>query len=224
MFRFILLLFFAFLFTTNYAQNNLDGAKNNYLEDQIYLSLTYNTLLNKPSGINQNGFSGGISFGFIKDLPINKKKTFGFGLGFGYSYNAFIQNLKISNVNSVTIFEQAQNYNTNRIGVRAVDFPIEIRWRNSTVTKFKFWRIYGGIKFSYILRAKSIFSDNLSTIITKNISEINRFRYGLTLSAGYSTWNLFVYYGLNSVFKNAVLNSQKIDIKELNIGFKFYIM
>jgi len=132
--------------------------------------------------------------------------------------------LKISNPNGVTIFEQAQNYNTNRIGIRAIDFPIEIRWRNSTATKFKFWRIYSGIKFSYILKAKSIFSDDLGTIITKNIFEINRFRYGLTIAAGYGTWNLFVYYGLNSVFKNAVLNNQTINFKELNIGFKFYIM
>ena len=33
----------------------------NYLEDQFYVSLSYDLLINKPETITQNGFSGGFS-------------------------------------------------------------------------------------------------------------------------------------------------------------------
>jgi hypothetical protein len=196
-----------------------------YLEDQIYISLTYNVLLNKPALINQNGFSGGFSFGFIKDIPFNKKRTFGVGLGVGYSYNALIQNLKISQFQGTTIFEEAVNFNSNKLTLKSIDFPVEIRWRNSTPTKFKFWRIYSGVKFSYITSGKSKYKSSLETVTTKNVTEINRFQYGATIAAGYGTWNLYVYYGLNSIFnKAALLNNKTINLKQFNVGLKFYIM
>jgi hypothetical protein len=217
-------IFLLFFVEINYAQTNLSSKDNKYLEDQIYISLTYNLLLNKPSLINQNGFSGGASFGFIKDLPINKKRTFGFGLGVGYSYNALIQNLKISQVNGTAVFEEAVDYSSNKLSLKSIDIPVEFRWRNSTPSKFKFWRIYSGVKFSYITAAKSKYRDSNDYIVTKNVTEINRFQYGITLAAGYGTWNLFMYYALNPIFNNANLNNEKVDFKQLNVGLKFYIM
>ncbi|MDX1829461.1 MAG: porin family protein [Lutibacter sp.] len=218
------IIFLLLFVEINYAQTNLSSKDNKYLEDQIYISLTYNLLLNKPPLINQNGFSGGVSFGFIKDLPINKKRTFGFGLGVGYSYNALIQNLKISQLNGTTVFEEAVDYSSNKLSLKSIDIPVEIRWRNSTPSKFKFWRIYSGVKFSYITTAKSKYRDSNDYIVTKNISEINRLQYGITLAAGYGTWNLFMYYALNPIFNNANLNNEKVNFKQLNVGLKFYIM
>lgn len=214
-------LFFLLMTEINFGQTSDEK----YLEDQIYISLTYNVLLNKPALINQNGFSGGFSFGFIKDIPFNKKRTFGVGLGVGYSYNALIQNLKISQFQGTTIFEEAVNFNSNKLTLKSIDFPVEIRWRNSTPTKFKFWRIYSGVKFSYITSGKSKYKSSLETVTTKNVTEINRFQYGATIAAGYGTWNLYVYYGLNSIFnKAALLNNKTINLKQFNVGLKFYIM
>lgn len=214
-------LFFLLMTEINFGQTSDEK----YLEDQIYISLTYNVLLNKPALINQNGFSGGFSFGFIKDIPFNKKRTFGVGLGVGYSYNALIQNLKISQLQGTTIFEEAVNFNSNKLTLKSIDFPVEIRWRNSTPTKFKFWRIYSGVKFSYITSGKSKYKSSLETVTTKNVTEINRFQYGATIAAGYGTWNLYVYYGLNSIFnKAALLNNKTINLKQFNVGLKFYIM
>jgi len=217
-------IFFLLTVEINYAQANLSTGNYKYLEDQLYISLTYNLLLKKPSLINQNGFSGGVSLGFIKDFPINQKRTFGFGLGIGYSYNALIQNLKISQINGATVFGEAVNYSSNRLSLKSIDLPVELRWRNSTPLKFKFWRIYSGVKFSYVTAAKSKYMDSNESIITKNVTEFNRFQYGLTLAAGYGTWNLFIYYALNPLFDNAILNNEKINFKQLNVGLKFYIM
>lgn len=217
---------FLFIFINLEAQVNKDTIDLKYLEDQIYLSLTYNILIDKPkpSTITQNGFSGGISVGFIKDIPFNKNRNFGLGIGLGYTYNAYIQNLKISKDDQVTLFEATHDYNTNRFGISAVEIPIEIRWRNSTPQKYKFWRVYGGVKLAYLVSAKTIYRDAVENLTTKNISEFNKIQYGLTLATGFSTWNLYIYYGLNPIFKNVDFNGGDLGLKELNVGLKFYIM
>jgi len=221
--QWIIIIFF-FLFNNLNAQVNKDTLDLRYLEDQIYLSLTYNILINKPSTIAQHGFSGGVSIGFIKDIPFNENRNFGLGIGLGYAYNSYIQNLKISRENQITVFEEAQDYNTNRFGISAVEIPIEIRWRNSTPQKYKFWRIYGGIKLAYVVSAKTIYKDAIENFSTKNISEFNKIQYGLTLATGFSTWNLYVYYGLNPIFKSVDFNDEKLGLKDFNVGLKFYIM
>jgi len=196
----------------------------NYLEDQIYLSLTYNILNNKPPSISQNGLSGGIAFGFIKDIPLNIERNVAFGIGLGYAYNAYNQNLKISRVDQHTLFEEAQEYKTNRLRMHSLELPIEFRWRNSSPEIYKFWRIYGGLKLSYLFLAKTTFKDELETITTKNIPELNKIQYGLTLATGYSTWNLYVYYGLNTLFKEAEFNGDTLDLNNFKIGLKFYML
>ena len=217
------IIFFLLAVKISYSQTNTTE-KEKYLEDQIYISLTYNLLLNKPVLIDQNGFSGGFSMGFIKDFPFNKNRTFGVGLGVGYSYNALIQNLRISKNQEASVFEEAVNFNSNKLTLKSIDIPIEIRWRNSTSAKFKFWRIYSGVKFSYITSGKSKYKNSLETVETKNITELNRFQTGLTLAAGYGTWNLYLYYALNPIFNKALLNNTAVNLKQFNIGVKFYIM
>ncbi len=222
--KFLIIAVFYFLFFKLEAQEKRDSIDIRYLEDQIYFSLTYNILIEKPSLIAQNGFSGGISIGFIKDLPINKKRTFGLGLGLGYNYDVYIQNLKITRENQSTLFGIAQDYKINRFRLSRIEIPIELRWRNSTPQKYKFFRVYTGVKFSYIVSSKTEFTDITETIITNNIPEFNKIQYGLTLAAGYGTWNLYIYYGLNPFFKDAQLNGENLNLKDLAIGLKFYIM
>jgi hypothetical protein len=195
-----------------------------YLEDQIYLSLTYNYLRNKPTSISQNGFSSGISVGFIKDIPLNQKNNLGFGLGLGYGYDAYIQNLKISRTNNSLVYELATDFKTNWLRLHSIEIPFEFRWRNSTLEKFKFWRVYTGIKASYIFTSKSKFNDFESIIKVKNIASINKFQYGLTLSAGYSTWNLYIYYGLSPIFNDVSFDNEQLNMKDVKVGLKFYIM
>ena len=217
----IILLVFCFSHLS--AQEN-EGIDPNYLEDQIFLSLTYNVLTNKPASISQNALSGGISIGFIKDIPLNAERNVGFGIGLGYAYNAYNQNLKISRDNQITFFEQAQDFNTNRIRMHALELPIEFRWRTSTLEKYKFWRIYGGLKLSYLFSVKTTFIDEFETKSTKNIPELNTFQYGLIMATGYSTWNIYIYYGLNSLLKGAEFNGDKLDITNFKMGLKFYML
>ena len=223
--KYLLILFFLFYAIKPQAQVNNDSIIDlKYLEDQLYLSLTYTILSNKPETISQNGFSGGFSMGFIKDIPLNEQRNLGLGIGVGYAYNVYVQNLKVSRENQTTLFELAEDYKTNRFGIKAIEMPFEFRWRTSTPEKYSFWRIYGGIKFAYLITAKTKFTDSEVVLTTKNIPEFNRIQYGATLATGYGNWNLYFYYGLSPLFKDALFNGKKIDLKDVNIGLKFYIM
>lgn len=220
-----LLIFLLFSFVKPQAQVNNDSIiDHKYLEDQLYLSLTYSILGNKPATISQNGFSGGFSLGFIKDIPINEQRNVGFGIGAGYAYNVYVQNLKISRENQTTLFELAEDYKTNRLGINSIEMPVEFRWRTSTPEKYGFWRVYGGVKFSYLVTSKTKFIDSDVQLTTKNIPELNRIQYGAIMAAGYGNWNLYIYYGISPLFKNAKLNDKNIDLKDINLGMKFYIM
>ena len=50
-----------------------------YREDQFYLGINFNLLLDFPEGVNQNGLSYGFQGGFIRDFPLNKACTFALG-------------------------------------------------------------------------------------------------------------------------------------------------
>ena len=66
-----------------------------YREDQFYFSATYNLILNVPSNVNLRGLSGGINFGYLRDMPLNKRRNVALAVGAGVSFNRYGQNLFI---------------------------------------------------------------------------------------------------------------------------------
>ena len=210
-------------FTKSYGQTDSLFVDNKYLEDQFYFGLNYNLLVNKPSGFNQNGISGGFTVGYIRDFPLNERRNIAIGVGLGYAYNAYNQNLKISEGGMYEIVHN-DDFNSNRLTTYAIELPVEFRWRTSTATTYSFWRIYTGVKFGYVFKNKSKYSDDFETIKIKNIDEFQNFQYGLTFAAGYSSFNLSLYYGLNTMFKNVNVSGAEIDLRQFNIGLLFYIL
>ena len=219
---FIFFLFIGIGFSWSQAKDSINSR---YLEDQIYLGITYNVLNKRPANITSNGFSNGIFLGYIKDIPLNAQRNFGFGIGLGYGRNTYFQNLKISEVNNATVFEAVSGtFDRNKFSLHSLEVPVEIRWRTSTATRYKFWRIYTGMKFGYVFASNAKLKQNGTTFI-QNIDEVNTFQYGLTLSLGYGTWNATMYYALNPIFSDATIldTTNEINSRELRIGLIFYI-
>ena len=158
--------FIFILFTTFCFSQSKDSIGNKYLEDQIYIGITYNTFnsLPKGAGIEQNGFSNGISLGFIKDLPINEQRNFGFGIGLGYGRNTYFQNIQITEENNKTEFDIVSNFKRNKFSLYSLEVPIEIRWRGSTITEYKFWRIYTGLKLAYVFASNAKLKKDGTTV------------------------------------------------------------
>lgn len=200
-----------------------------YREDQFYFSVTYNLLVQGPDGLKQDKFSAGLSGGFLRDFPINKKRTFAIAPGLGISYQNYYQNLTISKSQEGTLIYGVNSYDqfvSNRFRQYLVDVPIEFRWRNSTYESTRFWRIYTGLKFSYVFASKSVLKDGENTYKIKNNPDLNDFQYGAYISAGYNTWNIYAYYGLNPLFKSSVrtIDGQEVKMRTMNLGIIFYIL
>lgn len=203
---------------------------NKYKEDQFYFSVTYNLLGKKQKEIKQSGFSSGIHFGLIRDFPFNERRNKAFGIGLGLSVNSYNQNMLISEDIDGTytyqiIDESEVTIKRNKFTTYLIEVPLQYRWRTSTAKDYKFWRIYTGVKFGYVFYNTTKFNGSVPDIKYSNVDDFNNFQYGLTLSAGYSTWNLSVYYGLNSIFKdNAQLNGKAIDMNSIKVGLMFYVL
>ena len=198
-----------------------------YREDQFYFSITYNTLIDKPAGLSQRKFSSGFSGGFLRDMPINRKRTIAVASGIGFTYNNYNQNMAISGTAETPLYALISSdtkYSKNKFTTLSFDVPVEFRWRTSTYESHKFWRIYTGIKFSYVLYDKSVFNSSMGKVSINGNKDFNKLQYGAYISSGYNTFNLYAYYGLNSLFTSAKINDEAVNMKAFNLGIIFYIL
>lgn len=187
-----------------------------YREDQIYVGLSYPILSNDDFSITQNKFSHRLYVGFVRDIPLNKKRTFGLGVGLGYNHTILYSNLMYNNF--FETLQSASDYKENKWQIGSVELPFEFRWRTSTPTQYKFWRIYSGITSSYEIIHSSFFKPNEGEA-TKNDLPTNKFKIGYHINIGNNTWNIRYYYALNQFFKSQ--NHPNINFS--SIGLIFYI-
>lgn len=201
-----------------------------YREDQIYIGFTYNLLTGTPDGITGRQFSGGFHAGFIRDFPINTRRNVALGIGLGWSINTFGQNLFIGEEPSgESIFRNLDgdevDFDKNRFATQSIDLPLQFRWRTSTPESYKFWRVYGGIRTSYIYYFRSNFVQPNNTVFQTDVPEFERLRLGATFTFGYNTFNFHFYYSLNSFFnKDAKIDGETVDLKTVQVGLMFYIL
>lgn len=199
-----------------------------YLEDQFYIGLTYNALLERPQGVDQRSLSYGLQGGFIKDIPLNRQRTFALGFGVGYGINSYYSNLVALSVNGEIEYEVStdiEGFRRSKVETHSLEFPIEIRWRNSNPQDYKFWRVYPGIRMGYTFSSRSKLATDSGKDAFQN-EDLRTFQYGAMLNLGYNTFNLHVYYGLNSLFNDDVrtIEGDELGMKPLRLGLIFYIL
>lgn len=201
-----------------------------YREDQFYIGISYNLMDNQPAGFSQNGFSGGLHLGFIRDMPINKRRNHAIGIGLGFSTNTYNTNLFIGEDESgASIYSilnsQEVRYDSNRFNTNLIEMPIQYRWRTSTATKTNFWRIYTGIKLGYIYHYKARFEQTNNIVIQTDIPELNRLRYAATITLGNGSFNAFLHYNLNTLFnKDARIDGSPVNLQPIKFGIEFYLL
>tara|TARA_B100001093_G_scaffold59567_1_gene50292 strand:- start:732 stop:1370 length:639 start_codon:yes stop_codon:yes gene_type:complete len=205
-----------------------DLVDDKYREDQIYVSFHYNSLKNTPEDLSQNKFSSSLSLGFIRDLPINKNRNFGFGLGLGFSRGSYNNNFRILKSNNnfqIEAISDLSNFSKNKWTLNQLEIPFEIRWRTSTATNYKFWRIYTGIKTSYLMGSKSKYNSDLGNETLNNLP-FNKLQQGLTINLGNNTWNIGLFLGLTPIFNDEFAEKHKNikNIKPFKVGLVFYIL
>ncbi len=223
--NFLFVLFSVYSFFIN-AQLIEDDVSSLYREDQFYIGFSFISLETKNDYFNQNGLSSHFQFGFIRDIPLTSSGKFALGLGLGYSFQQYNSNLVrvvIDNSNSIfTLNQKTSDLDKSLLSFNFIEFPISLRWRNSSINDYEFWRIYSGVKFQ-----KNFFSRLRSRQNNENVvDEINKWTKDLYISFGYNTWNFYFSYGLSPLIKKLKLHdSNKLfKIKPIKIGLIFFLL
>lgn len=221
------LIYLLLLITSIASFSQIDSVKidDKYLDDQLYLFVTYNVLVKQPEKIGPSGFSYGLAFGFIRDIPFNKARNIGIGLGLGYEFDSFNHNYDISDENNdrFLIYDRLGT-SSNKLRMHSLAIPLEFRIRTSTKTKYSFWRLYFGAQLSYNFSNKFSFYHDSDRDKYKQLSFVNPWQTGLSMSLGYGTFNFYLYYGLSSMFKKDRTNLINAETRKIKLGLIFYIL
>lgn len=183
----IKLLFLVFFITlSSFAQDvakDFDAIDSLYREDQFYLNITYNTLQKRPDELKQNKLSTGLAIGFLRDMPLNQKRTVALAAGIGYSLSIYNHNMGIIDVNNETTYSILDpdniTFSKNKMSLHTVDLPLEFRWRNSTPDSHKFWRVHLGVKLSYLIYDQYKLESSQGNVGQTNLTDLNDFHYGI---------------------------------------------
>lgn len=194
-----------------------------YREDQFYIGIQNCILNNKPSSVSEQGLSLGFHAGFIRDFPLNEKRTVAIGTGLGYAFKNYNTSLATfySGYGEVAYFF-SKSADKNYLRMQSIEMPLEFRWRTSTFDSHKFWRIYTGVRLSYLLHSKSYYSESNAIYRVKNNPDLRRINTSVYTSIGWNTWNLYVNYGLSTLFRSPSNSLEKVSIVDL--GVIFYIL
>lgn len=231
LFRICIVTILGFISCSTVAQNSIRHATVDslYREDQFYIGVTYNIPINLPADAYTRGLSGGVQIGFLRDMPINKQRNLAIAVGVGVSLDQFGQNLFIGETqNDKTIFRVLDNnvdFTRNRFNMALIEAPVEFRWRTSTPSSYRFWRIYTGFRVGYAYWYKATFKQEGNNVNQTKIPEFEPLRLSATLSFGYNTFNFFASYSINPFFKDAATSDgERVDFRTLKVGLMFYIL
>lgn len=228
----IVCLFWILMVFNSFGQDSLDVkiVDDKYREDQFYIGLTYNLVTKVPGNIKVKGVSGGLQFGYLRDMPINEQRNISVALGVGMAFDQYGENLFIGELpNEETIFRPLLDdvdYDTNRFSTSSIELPVEFRWRTSTATEYKFWRIYTGVRMSYTYWYSGYFKQTNNKVIQTKISEFQPLNFAVTFAFGYATFNFYANYTLTPFFKDAYTEDtlEEIGFSPFKLGLIFYIL
>lgn len=212
------------------GQLDFDEPDSLYREDQFYFGFHINLLDNLPDQVRQSGLSGGIMGGFIRDMPINKRRNWAIGVGAGLSANTYGHNLFIAkDAEGNGIFRRLdrdqEDYSSNRFSTYIAEVPIQLRWRTSTPEDSSFYRIYAGFSLGYLYHFRTNYQNGQDSNRYSTISELNRWRTNFHISFGSNFVNFHVQYNFNSLFDAKIEGTdEEVGIQIFKFGFIFYML
>ncbi|MCO5248008.1 MAG: PorT family protein [Chitinophagales bacterium] len=225
------LLLIAFLFLSTYVFAQSETAENveqtekedfrdfkkkiNEAKDRIVINLSYDALLNLPSGMKMSGFSRGFDAYFMYDVVLGKS-NFSIAPGIGVGNNNYFHKYTIStDTDGKTVFsavDEGLKVKKSKLALTSIDIPVELRFRTTPKSNGYSWKVAIGGKFGRIVQNKWKYKGQMRDDITSpiqdtkfkiyNIDNINKWRYGVFARVGYSIINVYAYYGLSDIFNN----------------------
>ena len=131
-----------------------------------------------------------------------------FFVGYGLCYNStnFHHNLRISTnpitgENNFQLIPDSIDYSSNRLNVKYLEIPIELRFRSQT-QKGRSLRFYVGAKVGYRINSYARYKDDVVNVAYYNLDELNHWNYGVYTRIGYGLLSIYASYSLSPLFNN----------------------
>ena len=193
-----------------------------FREDQLYIGVAYPYFSTAPETLIQNKLSYAFSLGFVRDMPINKKRTLAIGLGIGWNISKWFTNTQFSvSTNRISAKTILVDYQQNFLTMQSLEIPLEVRWRNTTATKHAFWRIHAGVSLHIPLSAKTLFT-SINGVDNHDFLPTNRTFLRGNVHFGFNTWNISIAHDIEGWAVSDSPNGE-FDIKSTKIGLIFYL-
>ena len=195
--------------------------------DRVVFNIYSDIWMNVPrDSMHEKKINRGADFYIMHELPFGKSNfSFAFGLGVGCHnlYNdampvkSFVyDSLETKVYDGKTVFtkipsfspdgKQEINYKNNKFTQIYLDLPIEFRYRmRNNAFKFYLGGKVGLMLSNYTKYNGDDFTENYPTGSIRykeyKIANVNTWRYGLTLRAGWKWIQVYGYYSISNLFK-----------------------
>lgn len=227
------------IFSLNLSAQDKDPAPKNArpnIKGDLFLDFGFNFLNNRPENLNTRFFPSKVAniyYQYPINLGENSGITFNPGIGLGLDKLAFkndstlINNPALGNNSSQlvgikTLYGDDVTINTNTMAINYIDIPLEFRYHVNKTNYDKGFRFAIGGKLGILYNAHTKVEITDAAGLTQKIKirqdyGLNPLRYGVYARVGLAGFNLWSYYGLNTVFKEGK-GPFGTEATQLNIG------
>lgn len=196
----VLFLIGALSFNLVAQEDDLEVSSRFGKSDRLMVDIYSDMWLNAPDTILFKDKNPGASVSLMQDFPFGATNfSFAIGLGIG-THNLRSDASLYVDSNNVSYFSNLLvEPKQNKLVLSFIDVPIELRFRTKRENVFRF--SIGG-KFGYMINNHMKYVDNDEKNKTFKVENVNPLRYGVTARFGYKMFNLYVYYGLSTLFED----------------------
>lgn len=171
----------------------------------LHFSYSHLTLLNQPEQLKESWKSNGWQLMIMRETLFGRRSHWGIGYGLGFSSNYWHTNLNISSASNssnrvYTYLAEDSTYKSNRFSASYIDIPFEFRYRTKSNSYGQYFRFYFGGLVGYRINSFSAFQVNDYSVKYYKQDDLARWHYGVFARTGWWLFNLYAYYGINTVF------------------------
>lgn len=202
---------FLFSFCSAFAQKKDSSEFNIYKykptpKDRLVLEVNHTGWMGVGDSLKEKLFSGGVNIMLFFDHPIGASHfSFAWG-GSLSSYNIHGPIDIVYKTDSVSKAIQYTNlqkrnapYDINRIGLKILEVPLELRFRTFTDYQFK---LSIGFKVGYVVQSFRKIYDVNGKVKMYDIAGVNPWRYGITFRMGWEQLHITAFYSLSEFFES----------------------
>lgn len=190
----------------------------------FHFSYSLQSLIDAPPELTEKWNSNGWQLMLMRESLFSRRSHWGIAYGLGFSSNFWHNNLNIKAVpNSpeleYTYLPSDSSYNANRFSASYIDLPIEFRYRTKSNNRGQYFRFYFGGLVGYRINSYSAFKSTDYSVKYYKINDLAKLRYGVFLRTGWWLFNIYAYYGINTVFQsNAVVPAGIDKMHQFSLG------